>query len=193
MKSYTFIISNIDKKFNLCYNKSTSCFLSLAHFRKVGITLDVSKISYDEFIDEFRIGRLIIHGLELKVTHHDNPLVVIWTTIRKRIFDKVGISVVGCFDSDRDNPGAIKGKFYLSYPGDVNAEEHFKKFEKSFPKEMDYFEKILTRWLEEPDGYAAYLRVKEELKGEPAAVQDAAAKAAVQNYLRLIRVRKKDD
>ncbi|MBQ6375373.1 hypothetical protein IJJ37_00330 [Candidatus Saccharibacteria bacterium] len=155
--------------------------------------MDISKISYNEYIDEFRIGRLIIRGLELKVTHHDNPLVIIWTTIRKRIFDKVGISVVGYFDPDRDNPGAIKGKFYLSYPGDVNAEDHFKKFEKSFHKEMDYFEKILTRWLEEPDGYATYLRIKEKLEGEPAVVQEAATKAAVQNFLRIIRVRKKDD
>lgn len=155
--------------------------------------MDISKVSFVEHIDEFRIGRLVIRGLDLKITPNDNPLVVIWATIRKRVFDKVELSVVGYFDPIKDEPGAIKGKFYLSYPEDVKAEAHFKKFEKSFPKEMDYFEKILLRWLEDPKGYASYLRVKEELKDEPAEVRNAAAKAAIQNYLRLIRVRKKND
>lgn len=154
--------------------------------------MDTERISFNEYIDEYRIGRLIIRGLDLKVTPKDNPLVVIWTTIRKRIFDKVGVSVVGYFDPIKDEPGAIKGKFYLSYP-DMDAEEHFKKFEKSFPKEMNYFENILLKWLEDPNGYAAYRRVKEELKDEPAEIRNAATKATIQAYLRSIRVRKKND
>ncbi len=155
--------------------------------------MDTSGISYNEYIDEFHIGRLIIRGLELKLTTHDNPLVVIWTTIRKRVFEKSGLSVVGYFDPMVDEPGAVRGKFYLSYPSDTDAEEHFSKFVKSFPKEMTYFEKILQKFLEDPRGYESYLRVKEELKNETEEVRNAAAKAAVQSFLRVIRVRKKED
>ena len=152
------------------------------------------ELSFNIYIDEFRIGRIVIRGLNLKLTHQDNPLVVLWATIRKRVFDKVGLSVVGYFDpSPDDGPNAIKGKFYLSYPTGVNADEHFEKFKNSFPKEVGYFTSILIKWLEDPRGYEAYVRIKEELKEEPAEVRSAAAKAAIQNYLRIIRVRKKND
>ena len=125
------------------------------------------------------IGTLVVNGIDMPITVDDNPPLVIWTSVKKRVFERSKLSVTGIF--------------YLSYNDVADVAAHTQKFEGSFHRQMEYFEETLLKFLEDPNGYEAYLRIKDKLSGERPEVISVACKEHIQAFLREIRVRKKRD
>ncbi|MBQ3348753.1 hypothetical protein IJG90_04585 [Candidatus Saccharibacteria bacterium] len=124
-------------------------------------TIDTSGIAFSEKCSG-HVGTLIINGLVIPRTHSFDPLVKIWTSVRKRIFERAGLDVVGIFAHDTEQQ-LIVGSFYLVYGDEVHdMDTHTKKFEESFHRQMDLFEDTLMKFLESQEGYKLYLHVMEQ-------------------------------
>ena len=122
--------------------------------------IDVNGIAFSEKCSG-HIGSLLINGLVLPRTNSFDPLVKIWTSVRKRIFEKAGLDVVGIFAHDVEQE-LIVCSFYLVYGDEViDIEDHTRKFEKSFHKQMALFEDTLLKFLESDVGYETYVKVLE--------------------------------
>lgn len=123
------------------------------------VGIPAQQIAFSEKVSG-HIGTLIINGLVMPRTNSFDPLVKIWTTIRKRIFEKRQLDVVGIFVHDTSQE-LISCNFYLSYTNvhNDNTDAHTKKFEESFPRQMKIFEETLLRFLEDEDGYDHYTKL----------------------------------
>ena len=152
---------------------------------------DRASIAFSEKCGD-HIGTLVINGIDMPITVDDNPPLVIWTSVKKRVFERSKLSVVGFFTSDVSQQ-IITGIFYLSYNDVADVTAHTQKFKDNFHRQMEYFEETLLKFLEDPNGYEAYLRIKEKLSGERQEVISVACKEHIQAFLREIRVRKKRD
>ncbi len=151
------------------------------------------QLSFYESLDKGK-GTLVVHGAtDLEATMRHNPLRVIWTTVRKRIAEQSGLSIVAFFERKPDSEDAITGEFYLSCTDSVSIDDQIARFEQNFHKHMAFFEGVVNKFYDYDNGYATYLRVKEELKDEPEEIRNAACKAVIQKFLKDIKLRKDED
>lgn len=155
--------------------------------------MNSTQISYSESLEHGK-GTLVVFGAtDLETTMKHNPLRVIWTTVRKRITEQSGLSIVAFFDRKPGTEDAITGDFYLSCTDDESIDKQIALFEKNFHKHMSLFEDTINKFYDFDNGYASYLRVKEELKDEPEEIRNAACKAVIQKFLKDIKLRKDED
>jgi len=109
-----------------------------------------------EVKDYFASG--IITGLPLPENEDFNPLEKIWSSVKKRINEKYGVSTTAIFVITED---AISCSFLLNCAGcDDDSAEHKnynKKFKETFHLQMMVFEEAITTFLTDIDnGYVAY-------------------------------------
>lgn len=155
--------------------------------------MNSTQLSFCESLEHGK-GTLVVYGAtDLETTMRHNPLRVIWTTVRKRITEQSGLSIVAFFDRKPDSEDAITGEFYLSCTDGVSIDDQIARFERNFHKHMTFFESVVGKFYDYDNGYATYLRVKEELKDEPEEIRNAACKAVIQKFLKDIKLRKDED
>ena len=145
--------------------------------------VDVAGISFSEKCSG-HIGNLLINGLVIERPNGFDPLVKIWTSVRKRIFERAKLDVVGIFVHDVKQE-LIIGSFYLVYGDEVkDTDAHTKKFEESFPRQMALFEQTLLSFLETE--YEEYLKVVD-------ANIEASVGDFINGFLKSVGIRTKED
>lgn len=166
--------------------------------------MDLKSIAFSEKCSG-HIGTLIINGLVVPHDYTFDPLVKIWTSAKRRIFERSGLDVVGIFVHD-DLQEIISCNFYLVYGDEVeDPEAHTVKFEKSFHRQMEVFENAIYEFIDRFDGLEAYTYTLkffyEQARIDGFDPTDAIAvkareeicKETLNDFLRAIRLRTKRD
>ena len=101
---------------------------------------------------------MVITGLFVPPNPNFNLLDKIWSSVRKRIAEEYEIQVTGLFSEDPDG-NLVICNFYLNcahIEDDEEKEIYNAKFKECFPFIIKKFEKAITDFFSDIDGYAPY-------------------------------------
>ena len=104
------------------------------------------------------LGTLIISGF---CPPHDgyDPVGKIWASVRKRIFERYRVDVVGLFTYNEEKE-ITTGSFCLNYSilerNGVNERVYVSRFKDTFQMQMTLFEDVIIAFIDDPIGLTAY-------------------------------------
>ena len=108
------------------------------------------------------IGTILVNGIVIPRDHSFDPLGKIWACLRKRIYEKHGVDVVGIFVYDSQKE-IISCNFYLNYGiiegTKINQREYSEIFEKTFEHQAELFKQTILSFLSNENGYDKYLEL----------------------------------
>ena len=139
--------------------------------------------------DEYGLGSLLIAGLCPSHSGY-NPIGKIWASVRKRIWERYCVDVVGLFTYNSEKE-VVMGTFCLNYSvieeSGIDRRIYVTRFTDTFQLQMTLFEEALIAFADSPNGLTDY---------EAALVRGANNRQLDQllnSFLRSINIRTEED
>lgn len=128
-----------------------------------------TRLAYEEKITGEGFGALIISGLIFPENNVFDPLAKIWSSARKRIYERYGIDATGIFFYEPTH-GIVNCSFCLNYVTIKSEDEaclYRDKFKDTFKYQMLLFEEVLDAFMLDFEyGYYPYCEYVESHQNE---------------------------